>query len=42
MNLIDFDKRTTLAYVMNKMAGTTVGDMRSVMINMAMWQALAA
>ena len=40
--LIDFDKRTTLAYVMNKMAGTTVGDMRSVMINMAMWQALAA
>ena len=39
--LIDFDKCTTLAYVMNKMAATTVGDMRSVMINMAMWQALA-
>ena len=40
--LIDMDRRTTLAYAMNKMAPTTVGDMRSVMVNMAVWQALAS
>jgi len=40
--IIDMDARTTFAYVMNKMAPTTVGDFRGALINMAMWQALAA
>ena len=38
----DLDARTTFAYVMNKMAGTTVGDMRAFRLAMAMWQGLAA
>jgi CubicO group peptidase (beta-lactamase class C family) len=38
----DLDARTTFAYVMNKMAGTTVGDLRAFSLAMAMWQALAA
>jgi CubicO group peptidase (beta-lactamase class C family) len=38
----DLDARTTFAYAMNKMAGTTVGDMRAFSLAMAMWQALAA
>lgn len=38
----DLDARTTFAYAMNKMAGTTVGDMRAFRLAMAMWQALAA
>jgi CubicO group peptidase (beta-lactamase class C family) len=37
----DLDARTTFAYAMNKMAGTTVGDMRAFSLAMAMWQALA-
>ncbi len=40
--IIDMDARTTLAYVMNKMAPTTVGDLRGAMVNLAMWQALAS
>lgn len=38
----DLDAQTTFAYAMNKMAGTTVGDMRAFSLAMAMWQALAA
>ena len=37
----DLDAQTTFAYAMNKMAGTTVGDMRAFSLAMAMWQALA-
>jgi CubicO group peptidase (beta-lactamase class C family) len=40
--LIDMDARTTLAYAMNKMAPSTVGDPRSFAIVEAMWKALAA
>jgi CubicO group peptidase (beta-lactamase class C family) len=40
--LIDMDARTTIAYVMNKMAPTTTGDMRAVSLAMPIWQALAA
>jgi hypothetical protein len=32
--------RTTLAYTMNKMAGTTTGDMRAFGLAMASWTAL--
>lgn len=39
--IIDMDARTTFGYVMNKMAGTTTGDMRALGLAMAMWQALA-
>lgn len=38
--IIDMDKRTTFAYVMNKMAGTTTGDMRAFGLAMAMWGGL--
>ncbi|MFL5297390.1 MAG: serine hydrolase domain-containing protein [Phenylobacterium sp.] len=38
--LIDMDARTTIAYAMNKMAGTTTGDMRAFGLAMAMWTAL--
>lgn len=38
----DLDARTTFAYAMNKMAGTTVGDMRAFSLAVAMWQSLAA
>ena len=40
--IIDMDARTTIAYAMNKMAGTTTGDMRAFSLAMAMWQALGA
>ena len=36
------DARTTYAYVMNKMAPTTTGDMRAFAILMAAWGAMAA
>jgi CubicO group peptidase (beta-lactamase class C family) len=36
----DLDARTTFAYAMNKMAGTTTGDMRAFGLAMAMWQGL--
>ena len=39
--IIDMDARTTFAYAMNRMAGTTVGDVRAFSLAMAMWQALA-
>jgi CubicO group peptidase (beta-lactamase class C family) len=40
--IIDMDARTTFAYAMNKMIGTTTGDMRAFTLATAMWQALAA
>ncbi len=40
--IIDFDARTTFAYVMNKMAPTTTGDTRAMGLIMATWQGLAA
>ena len=38
--IIDMDARTTFGYAMNRMAGTTTGDMRAFSLGMAMWQAL--
>ncbi|HEX5262671.1 MAG TPA: serine hydrolase domain-containing protein [Phenylobacterium sp.] len=38
--LIDMKARTTIGYAMNKMAGTTTGDMRALGLAMAMWTAL--
>ena len=38
--IIDMQARTTIAYAMNKMAGTTTGDMRALGLAMAMWGAL--
>ena len=35
--VIDMDARATYAYAMNKMAGTTTGDMRAFSMLMAMW-----
>jgi CubicO group peptidase (beta-lactamase class C family) len=40
--IIDMDARTTFAYAMNRMVGTTTGDMRAFGLAMAMWQALAS
>ena len=40
--IIDMDARTTLAYAMNRMAGTTTGDMRAFTLCMAIWAAQAA
>lgn len=38
--IIDMDARTTFGYAMNKMAGTTQGDMRALGLAMAMWTAM--
>lgn len=38
--IIDMNAHTTFAYVMNKMAGTTQGDMRAFGLAMAMWEGL--
>jgi CubicO group peptidase (beta-lactamase class C family) len=38
--LIDMDARTTIAYVMNRMASTTTGDMRAFGLAMPLWEAL--
>lgn len=40
--IIDMDARTTIGYAMNKMAGTTTGDMRAMGMAMAVWGALAS
>jgi hypothetical protein len=40
--IIDMDARTTFGYAMNKMQGTTTGDMRALGMAMAVWQGLAA
>ena len=39
--IIDMDARTSFGYVMNRMEGTTTGDMRALGLAAAMWQALA-
>jgi CubicO group peptidase (beta-lactamase class C family) len=39
--IIDMDAHTSLAYAMNKMAGTTIGDMRAFSLCMAVWSGLA-
>jgi len=39
--IIDMDARATIAYAMNKMEGTTTGDMRAIGLAMAVWQGLA-
>ncbi len=38
--IIDMDARTTFGYAMNKMVGTTTGDMRALGLAMAMWTVL--
>ncbi|ODT87912.1 serine hydrolase domain-containing protein [Phenylobacterium sp. SCN 70-31] len=38
--IIDMDARTTFAYAMNRMVGTTQGDTRAFGLAMAMWAAL--
>ncbi len=40
--IIDMDARLSMAYVMNKMAPTTTGDMRGLGLAMAMWTAIGA
>ncbi len=40
--IIDMKARTTLAFTMNKMAGTTTGDMRAFGLAMAVWEGLGA
>jgi CubicO group peptidase (beta-lactamase class C family) len=40
--LIDMKARTTISYVMNRMVGTTTGDVRGFGLAMAFWQGLAA
>lgn len=40
--IIDMDAKMTIAYAMNKMAGTTTGDMRAFGLAMTVWQALTA
>ena len=40
--IIDMDARTTIAYAMNKMSGTTTGDFRAFGLAMAFWEASAA
>lgn len=42
MVIIDMDARATFSFVMNKMMGTTTGDVRAFSLAMTMWQALAA
>ena len=39
--IIDMDARTTFGFAMNKLAGTTTGDMRALGLAGAMWGALA-
>jgi CubicO group peptidase (beta-lactamase class C family) len=42
MVIIDMDARATFSFVMNKMMGTTTGDIRAFGLAMAMWQGLSA
>jgi CubicO group peptidase (beta-lactamase class C family) len=35
--IIDMDNRATYAYTMNRMVGTTTGDMRAFSLAMPMW-----
>ncbi|HTT97711.1 MAG TPA: serine hydrolase domain-containing protein [Rhizomicrobium sp.] len=41
LTIIDIDARMTLGYAMNRMQGTTTGDMRALGLGMAVWQGLA-
>ncbi len=40
--LIDMENRTTISYVMNRMEGTTTGDMRAITLAALTWQAMIA
>ena len=40
--VIDMDARASYAFVMNRMMGTTTGDIRAFGLISAMWQALSA
>ena len=40
--IIDMENRMSFGYAMNKMAGTTVGDLRALGLAMAAWQSLGA
>ena len=40
--IADMNARACIAYAMNRMAATTIGDMRAGLLAAAMWQALAA
>jgi CubicO group peptidase (beta-lactamase class C family) len=39
--IVDLDAQTTMAYAMNRMTGTTTGDMRGFGMAMAAWEAMA-
>lgn len=39
--IVDLDARTSIAYAMNKMSGTTTGDERALGLTMAFWEASA-
>jgi CubicO group peptidase (beta-lactamase class C family) len=39
--IIDMDARTTFGYAMNRMVGTTTGDLRAFALAMAMWDSLS-
>ena len=39
--LIDMKARTSISYVMNRMVGTTTGDVRGFGLAMAFWQGMA-
>src|ERR1700761_4047123 len=39
--IVDMDARTSFGYAMNKMQGTTTGDMRALGMAMAVWQSLS-
>lgn len=38
--IVDMEAHTTFSYVMNRMEGTTTGDMRAYSLAMTMWQAM--
>ena len=40
--VVDLDARLSVAYVMNRMAGGLVGDMRGAMVVLAAFESLAA
>jgi hypothetical protein len=40
--IIDMENRATYSFVMNRMMGTTTGDVRAFTLVSAMWQALSA
>jgi len=40
--IIDMDAKLSMGYAMNRMLGTTTGDMRGIGLAFAMWEALAA